>query len=544
MPRLPQAEVCVVTYSHILIGGGSAGCVLANRLSGSPNTSVLLLDAGRPDSNPLHRIPLACGLFFYHKNYTWNFESEPEPFANNRRIAAVASKVLGGGSTINGMIYSRGDPGDYDQWAQAGAKGWSFSDVLPYFKRSETSWRGENTYHGKDGPLGVSPMQRDALLDSITAAARLTGQTITDDFESGALEGFGIPDVSMHRGRRSSTSQTFLKPARDRKNLTVRTGAMVVKILIQGGRAVGVEYICDGQRTVAHAEEEVILCAGAFNSPKVLMLSGIGPANALTEHGIPVIQNLPGVGQNLQDHAIIPLVFKAKDIGRFDRNLRLDRLLLGAVQWGLAGVGPLAESPASAFAFLKSRPGLERADVEWMFLGAYNDTRAWFPGWRKHGTSTISVSNVLLRPESRGEVTLRSADPSAAPRITFNFLKAESDAQTLLRSTRMIREFMALGPIQAILSDEIAPSSAVTSDADLQEYMRNSIYSNIHAVGTCAMGAGGNSVVDPDLKVHGIVGLRVADASVMPTLPGAHTNAPTIMIAEKAADLILAKEPA
>lgn len=531
-------------YSHIIVGGGSAGCVLANRLSASPTTSVLLLDAGRPDTNPLLRMPLACGLFFYHNDYTWNFESEPEPFLNNRRIAAVASKVLGGGSTINGMIYSRGDRRDYDQWAQTGAKGWSFDEVLPYFKRSEKSWRRDNAYHGRDGSLGVSPMQKDAIYDSMVAAARQSGQTVTDDYEAGTLEGFGVTDVTVHNGRRSSTSQTFLKPVRKRSNLTVRSGAAVSRILIENGRAVGVEYLCGGELLTAHAEAEVILCAGAFNSPKILMLSGIGPADALSAIGVPVVQDMPGVGRNLQDHAVVPLVFRARDIGRFDGNLRLDRLLLGVAQWGVAGTGPVGESPCSGFAFLKTRPGLERADVEWTFVGAYADTRVWFPGWRKPGTSTISVSNILLRPDSRGTVTLRSADPSAAPRIVFNFLQEESDRQTLLRSIRMTRDFMALDPIKAILSEEIAPTNAITSDDDLLGYMRNSIYSNIHVVGTCAMGVGAESVVDAELKVHGIAGLRVADASVMPTLPGGHTNAPTIMIAERAADFVLAKEAA
>jgi choline dehydrogenase len=528
-------------YSHIVIGGGSAGCVLANRLSASRQASVLLLDAGRPDNNPLLKMPLACGLFFYNPDYTWGFESEPEPFANDRRIPAVASKVLGGGSSINGMVYTRGDSRDYDQWAQAGARGWSFEEVLPYFKRSERSWRGENSHHGQAGPLGVSAMQRDAIYDNVVATAHRNGHVVTDDFEAGRLEGFGVTDVTVFRGRRSSAAQTFLRPVRKRANLTVRCGAHVSRILIEKGRAVGVEYVSDGRRLTARAEQEVILSAGAFNSPKILMLSGIGPADDLASVGVPVIQDLPGVGRNLQDHPVIPITFRAKELSRFDGSLRLDRLILGAARWGIRAGGPVGDSPCSAFAFLKTRPGLERADVEWTVVGAYNDAKIWFPGWRRPATNMITVMNILLRPESRGDVTLRSADPSDPPRVRFNLLKATDDRETLLRSIRMMREFMASEPISEMMSEEMAPGGARTSDEELLAYMRESVYTNIHMVGTCAMGVAPESVVDPELKVHGIDGLRVVDASIMPTMLGAHTNAPTIMIAEKAAELILEK---
>lgn len=526
-------------YDHIIVGAGSAGCVVAHRLSAVEHLRVLVIEAGADDSNPLLAVPLAAGLFFGKPAMNWGYETEPEAFADHRRISAGSARIVGGGSSINGMVYTRGDWRDFDQWAGLGAEGWSFDEVLPYFRRAETNWRGASEYHGSDGPLSVSRLDGDHIRKRILEMARQQGFDIVADFESGNFQGFGVPDLTVHKGRRGSTSRRFLRPALRQANLTLLTEALVTRLVMDGERVVGVDYVKDGVPRRALAERGVILSAGTFNSPKILMLSGIGRPDDLRAVGVEPLHDLPGVGQNLQEHPGVDIGYHAACPIPFDRLLRLDRLALSMIRWALFKTGPLAGTPVSAMAFLRSKPDLERPDLEWLFTGAQVSTRPWFPGWRRPPPPRLSLVNILLHPESRGSVSLRSADPADAPRIRFNFFEAPNDRETMLRGLRAARAFMASEAAQGLIMEECEPGTDVIGDTDLEAYMRSRAFSSMHASGTCAMGSGSDSVVDSRLKVRGIEGLHVADASVMPTVVGAHTNAAAIMIGERAADFIL-----
>lgn len=528
-----------MTFDYIVVGGGSAGCVLAARLSERKDRAVLLLESGGSDRNLLVDMPLAF-TSLRNTPVDWGYDTGPEPFAAGRVIAAPRGRVLGGSSSVNGMMYSRGHPRDYDQWRQMGAEGWSYEDVLPYFRKSERSWRGESQSHGGDGPLSVVPYTSD---EPVSAAIRDTagalGYRVLDDFEAGDPEGFALPDRTVHRGRRASAAQAFLRPASGRSNLKVITGAQVTRVLIENGRAIGVAYLNEGEITEAHAGE-IVLCGGAFATPQLLMLSGIGPADHLCEHGIAPLLDAPGVGSGLQEHPLVPIAFAMKTPLRFTREMRADRLALSGLNWLLTGRGFPSTVPLSCIAYYRSRPDLERPDMENIFMAANMAAQVWFPGWRKPQPDLLTSLNVVLRPGSRGFVKLRSANPLAKPWIQYNFLQDPEDLRLLRQALRWTRDFVRQGELAKHVGDEAFPGAALDNDAGLDAYIRQTVSTGQHPASTCKMGEGPEAVVDAQLRVRGVDGLRIADASVMPTLIGGHTNAPCIMIGEKAADMILA----
>lgn len=528
------------TYHYVVIGGGSAGSVVAARLSERPENTVLLLEAGGADRSVLLQMPLVFPML-RDSAFDWGYATDPEPFAADRVVPAARGKVLGGSSSVNGMMYSRGHPRDYDQWRQMGAEGWAYDDVLPYFKKSERNWRGAGPTHGGDGPLSVVPYTSDEpISEAIRQTAGALNYRVLDDFEAGDPEGFALPDSTIDRGRRASASQAFLKPARRRPNLTIVTGAQVTRIVIEKGRATGVDYVQAGRAASVRAAREVVLSGGTFASPQILMLSGVGPADHLREMGIASVADLPGVGAGLQEHPLVPMGFSARRPFRFSQRLRADRLALSVLQWLLTGRGAPSSVPISCVGYYKSRPDLERPDLETVFMATNMAAQVWFPGWRAPAPDILTTLNVLLYPASRGSVRLRSADPLAPPRIQYNFLQDPDDLSRLRQALRWTRDFVRQGALADHVGDEVFPGAALDADAALDAYIRQTVTTGQHPTSTCRMGVGEGAVVDPELRVHGVDGLRIADASVMPTLIGGHTNAPSIMIGEKAADMILA----
>lgn len=527
-------------FDYVVIGGGSAGSVVASRLSARPDLKVLLLEAGGADRSILLRMPVAFRILRSRMLFDWGYDSEPEPHAAGRRIPAARGKVLGGSSSVNGMMYSRGHPRDYDQWAQMGAQGWSFDDVLPFFTRSERNWRGGSRWHGADGEMSVSRMSReDPLTRAIEATAARLGHPVADDLEGEPHEGFGLPDLTTHRGHRASASKAFLDPVRRRSNLTIVTSAQVTRLVVEHGRAVAVEYVRRGVLQVAAVEREIVLSGGAYASPQLLMLSGIGPAAHLRSKGLAVQLDLPGVGQGLQEHPLTAVGFKGKKEFEFGRRLRVDRVALAALRWQLTGRGFIASQPLAAAAFYKSRAGLERPDIENLFFSTNLNANVWFPGLMKRTDDMLTSLNVALHPESRGSVELNSSDPFDKPRIRFNLLAEPSDLALLRHSIRWTRDLMAAAPLEGFVGDELFPGPGARTDAELDSYIRKTVVTAQHPTSTCRMGDDSAAVVDPQLRVRGCEGLRVADASVMPTVVGGHTNAPAIMIGERAADFIL-----
>jgi choline dehydrogenase len=532
-----STKFSIKAYDYIVIGAGSAGCVIASRLSEDPEVSVLLLEAGGPDRSIYMVMPLAYRLLRTKGLFDWGYNSLPEPFADSRVIQASRGKVLGGSSSVNGMMYSRGHPQDYDQWAQMGAQGWSFEEVLPYFKKSERNWRGETARHGGSGLLAVTrPDKSDPLTLALHETARRQGYPVLEDFEAGNPDGFALPDLTIADGRRASASRAFLRPARRRPNLKRQTHAHVTRIVIEKGKAVGVEFSVRGRRQIVRADREVVLSGGAFASPHILMLSGIGPADHLRQHGINVLMDLPGVGQNLQDHVVTPMMFKAKQPLTFGRGLRLDRMALAAIAWQLLGNGRAATVPLTSIAYHRSRPDLERPDLENIFVPSSMMAQLWFPGWRRPVQDMLTSLNVVLRPNSRGFVQLASSDPFTAPRIQYNLLADRGDVERLKYAVAWTRDLMRKAPICNFVGEETFPGPDVASDEALESYARKTAITAHHATSTCAIG----SVVNAELQVSGVDGLRVADASVMPEVIGGHTNAPAMMIGEKAADLLKA----
>jgi choline dehydrogenase len=526
-------------FDYIIVGAGSAGCVLANRLSAERGVTVLLLEAGGQDRSLKLKIPVYAPKLWFGHQFGWGYDGEPEPNLDGRFIPVPRGKILGGSSSINGMLYSRGHPRDYDQWRQLGNAGWSYGDILPYYRRLESDWRGAGAYHGGSGPLRVSRHDKShKLYDVIRDAALAAGHVETDDFHGAQPEGFGVPDFTTSGGRRGSTAAMFLRPALNRPNLQVETGAHVVRIAMEGKRATGIEYVQHGRRRVVHAAREVILAGGSINSPHLLMLSGIGPADELATHGIKPLVNLPGVGQNLQDHASTGIdVLLNQPIG-FVNQLRVDRVARSLVQWAATGKGALAGLPVSAMLFARSREGLERPDLQFLISPVRLFANLWFPGWRKPDGHYLSIRAVLLHPDSRGWIKMRSADPIAKPRITFNLLSEKSDYPPLRAAIRLSRELAKSGALAGLVEREASPGDTVQTDDQLDAFIRKDVRTAFHPVGTCSMG----SVVDEQLRVRGVENLRVVDASVMPTIIGGNTNAPTIMIAEKASDMILGRQ--
>jgi len=532
------------TYDYIIVGAGAGGCVLANRLTEDADVKVLLLEAGGPDNSLYMHMPLGWRQIWRGPKHNWNYASEPEPYIDNRVITAPRGKTLGGSTSINGMLYLRGHPRDYDQWRQLGNDGWSYAETLPYFKKSEGSWRGEGKYHGAGGPLGISPINVKGLhFDAFMSSARMAGYPITSDINGDHPEGFTPVDIMVKKGRRSSAATAFLKPAMSRPNLTVLTGALTLRVLVEKGQAVGVEYSQGGAVQTVRAGREVVLAGGAYNSPQTLLLSGIGPADELRARGIKPVHDLKGVGKNLQEHIYSFVQFATKGPVTFMKELRWDKLAFATLRWMAFNDGPMANQPLTALGFIKSRPELDRPDLEIFCNPVRLDADVWFPLVKPPLPHAFEACPSLLYPESRGEVTLRSTDPAEAPRILFNFLQAESDRLAMRAGVKMIREMYSQGPLGEMIDREIKPGPEVASDAEIDAYLRRSMELDHHPVGTCAMGITDEAVVDPQLRVRGMEGLRVVDASVMPVTIGGHTTAPTIMIAEKAADMMLGRAP-
>jgi choline dehydrogenase len=527
------------TYDFIVIGAGSAGCVLANRLSVDPASKVLLLEAGGPDRNPWIHVPIGYYRTIFDQKIGWGYETEPEPGLNGRQIPWPRGKVLGGSSSINGLVYIRGQKEDFDHWRQLGNPGWSYDDVLPYFKRAEDQARGPDAYHGAGGPLSVGDSARHELVEAYIQACLDLGIPRNDDFNGPVQEGAGYFQLTNRKGFRCSAAVAYLRPAKKRPNLRIETGALVRRVVLDGRRAIAVAYRGDGLERIVAARREIVLAAGAIGSPQILQLSGIGPPGHLVDHGIEMAHDLPGVGANLQDH------FQARSVYRCTRPITLNdrvkspwqKLLMG-LEWFIFRTGPLTVGAGQGGIFARTRPELASPDVQFHIILFSADR----PGTPLHPFSGFTASVCQLRPESRGSVLICSPDPEAHPAIVANYLAAETDRRTIVDGLRLARRLAATEPLKPYIAEEIEPGPDRISDADLLAHARARGSTIFHPSGSCMMGPASNpmAVVDHELRVHGLFGLRVADASIMPTVVSGNTNAACIMIGEKAADLMLA----
>ena len=527
-----------IEADYIVVGAGSAGCVVAGRLSEDPTCRVVLLEAGGEDRHMWIHIPLGYGKTITDARVNWLYETEPDPGVNGRKIFWPRGKVLGGSSSINGLLYVRGQAEDFDHWRQLGNVGWSYEDVLPYFKRSENRvGAGDDSVRGRGGPLTVADLgdHDNALNEAYTNAAEAVGIPRNPDYNGRVQEGVGTYQVTARNGRRASSAMAFLKPARKRPNLRVITRAYAERVLFAGKRAVGVNFRQDGEAKTVRAKREVILCGGAVNSPQLLMLSGVGPAEHLQALGVDVTYDLPGVGRNLQDHFQARFVYKCKyPVTVNDIMMSKTKMARMALQYLLFRTGPLTVSAGTVGIFTRTRPELASPDIQFHFIGFSSDR----PAEGLHKFSGFMQNVCQLRPESRGEILLKSPDPATPPAIHPNYLSAELDRRTLVDGLKLGRRIAEQPAMQHYIASEYMPGPAVQSDDELLAYAKQYGGTIFHPCSTCKMGSDAMAVVDDQLRVHGLQGLRVADASIMPTLVSGNTNASCIMIGEKCADLV------
>ena len=532
------------SYDYIIVGAGSAGCVLAGRLSEDPSVNVLILEAGGSDKDPLIQIPLGMGKMHEYRMHDWGFDAEAEESVHGREIEAMRGKVIGGSSSINVMAYVRGHRGDYDRWAQKGAKGWSYAEILPYMRRCE-DWEGEeNSYRGKGGPIRTQwAKNSDPLLEDWKKACVNAGYKLTDDYNGGDGEGIGTSQSTQRGGERCSAAVAYLHPAKSRHNLTIEKNAYATKVLMEGNKAVGVEYSQKGKVVRATAEREVLLSGGVFGSPQLLMLSGIGPADHLKDIGIEPIIDLKGVGKNLQDHMACLVHYTRPNAGKFRDLMRFDRMALAMLQAYFFKNGPATVLPGGLHGFIKTRPELAVPDMQLMFRGAAPGAHLWFPGIKKAYTDGFGMRPVLLHPESRGEVLLRSANPKDKPRIIQNFFSSPNDISVLREGVKRIRDIINQPALDQWRGVEVAPGQDVQTDEEIDSWIRETTVTAHHPSCTCQMGTNEDAVLDPELKVRGVESLRVVDAASMPDLVSGNINAAVLMIAEKASDLIKGVDP-
>ncbi len=534
----------VAEYDYVIVGAGSAGCVLANRLSANPSVRVCLIEAGKKDTSLLVRMPAGVGNLIKEQNdQNWGFWTEPQAHMDGRKLWWPRGKGWGGSSSINGMIYIRGHARDYDQWRQTGLAGWSFADVLPYFRRSEHYERGGDAFHGEGGPLWVekAPLDNPVYRAFIRCGAE-AGHALTDDFNGAQQEGFGAYQRTIRDGERWSASFAYLRPIEAvRDNLTILSTGLVTKILVESGRATGVQYVSGrgGQAQTVRARAEVLVSAGAVQSPQILMLSGIGPADQIKQHGLDVVHDMPEVGQNLQDHLDVLVVHEmTQPLSVWSKQKGLRKYAVG-LNYMLRRQGVGRDQALQAGAFIKSREGLDRPDIQLHHINAMSFNHAKEPGDR----DGFMVHACQLRPESRGSIGLRSADPFEAPMIDPNYLAAGEDRRVMRECVKLVRDVLKQNALSPYRGAEVRPGESVRTDAEIDAFVRATGETIYHPVGTVRMGADSAAPLDGSLRVRGIEGLRVVDASVMPTLVGGNTNAPTIMIAEKASDMILGRAP-
>ncbi|HEY8857063.1 MAG TPA: choline dehydrogenase [Rugosibacter sp.] len=526
-------------FDYIIVGAGSAGCVLANRLSANPDISVCLLEAGFEDRSPAIHIPIGIALLLQTKKYNWYFDTEPELELNNRRLYWPRGKALGGSSSINAMVYMRGDGADYDEWAALGNHGWSWADLLPLFKRHENREAGATDYHGVGGPLNVAPLRDyNALSKVFIDAGVAVGIPRNNDFNNGPQrEGLGFHEVTQKHGRRWSTAQAFLAPIRSRPNLKVITNALVTHIEFEGKRATAVHFLRNRVKSIVLAGKEIILSGGAVNSPQLLMLSGVGPRLELARHNIPLVYELPGVGHNLQDHLDVTVMCRNSSKQSVGVALSFLPRAVGALfNYIVRKRGLLTSNLAESGGFAKTDSVLDRPDVQFHFLPTY---------LKDHGRKPMlgygyTLHVCQLRPKSRGHIGLRSANPNDPPRIHANYLSHSQDRETMIQAVRVARRILDGEPFRVHNGGEVAPGKEVVTDEQILAYIRQHAETIYHPVGSCKMGSDPMAVVDERLRVHGLEGLRIADASIMPTLIGGNTNAPSMVIGEKAAEMILA----